>query len=215
MSALAENDTTAATKDGTEAASRVVGLTKHFSDGSFFHRRLIRAVDDVNFTLEPGKVTALVGESGSGKSTVARLLSRLYTPTEGTISFRGVDIAKARRRNLRGAFAIVDNADDGNAFRVSDADVAAKSVFAAEIPSDKCLIDDGYFRGGFRIACSEAPAQQHWNPEGFEIFRTYTVDPAGPLLSWRRVVTVHVDALSREARSQKHHGSEACGPHAG
>src|SRR5437870_2389043 len=111
-------------------------------------------------------------------------------------------------------FAITNNGDDGNAVRVPDPDVAAKSVFAAEITSDKCLIDDGYFWGRFRIACREAPAPQQWNPKGFEILRTYTVDPAGPLLSWRRVVTVHVDALSREARSQKHHGSEACGPHA-
>src|SRR5260370_28258803 len=104
-------------------------------------------------------------------------------------------------------FDIVDNADDGNAFRVPDVDVVAKSVFAAEIPSDKCLIDDGYFRGSFRIVCSEGPAQQQWNAEGFEILRTYTVDPAGPLLSWRRLVTFHVDALSRETRSQKRHGS--------
>src|SRR5713101_10094298 len=91
------------------------------------------------------------------------------------------------------AFAITNNGDDRNAVSVPDPDVAAKSVFAAEIPSDKCLIDDGYFRGSFRIVCSEGPAQQQWNAEGFEILRTYTVDPAGPLLSWRRLVTFHVD----------------------
>src|SRR5207237_3044601 len=42
--------------------------------------------------------TALVGESGSGKSTVARLLSRLYAPTTGTISFRGEDVSRVRGR---------------------------------------------------------------------------------------------------------------------
>ncbi|MDX6504041.1 MAG: hypothetical protein QOE29_1166 [Gaiellaceae bacterium] len=99
MSALLENETTA--NGAAPVALDVVGLTKHFSDGSFFNKRLIRAVDDVNFTLEAGKVTALVGESGSGKSTVARLLSRLYKPTKGVISFHGVDVSKARsRKNL-------------------------------------------------------------------------------------------------------------------
>jgi peptide/nickel transport system ATP-binding protein len=65
-------------------------LTKHF--------KKLHAVDDVSFTLEPGRITALVGESGSGKSTVARLLSRLYTPTDGTISFRGEDVSRVRGR---------------------------------------------------------------------------------------------------------------------
>ena len=59
------------------------------------------AVDDVSFTLRPGRVTALVGESGSGKSTVARMLSRLYPPTDGTILFDGKDVSDQwRRRTL-------------------------------------------------------------------------------------------------------------------
>jgi len=61
-------------------------------------RRVLRAVDDVSFELRPGSVTALVGESGSGKSTVARLISRLYEPTEGRILFRGEDVSKVRGR---------------------------------------------------------------------------------------------------------------------
>jgi peptide/nickel transport system ATP-binding protein len=80
------------------AALDVRGLTKHFSGGGLFTRHRIRAVDDVSFSLEAGKVTALVGESGSGKSTVARLLSRLYKPTAGVISFHGQDVSKARSR---------------------------------------------------------------------------------------------------------------------
>jgi peptide/nickel transport system ATP-binding protein len=43
-------------------------------------------------------VTALVGESGSGKSTVARMLSRLYPPTTGTILFGGENVSDLRRR---------------------------------------------------------------------------------------------------------------------
>jgi len=75
------------------ATLEVQGLTKEFG-----HRPPLRAVDDVSFALRPGTVTALVGESGSGKSTVARLLSRLYTPSGGSISFRGEDVSRVRGR---------------------------------------------------------------------------------------------------------------------
>ena len=80
------------------AALEVRALCKYFSLGGTFalHKSLLRAVDDVNFVLRPGRVTALVGESGSGKSTVARLLVRLYQPTHGTILFRGRDVTHIR-----------------------------------------------------------------------------------------------------------------------
>lgn len=87
----------------SSAAIEVQGLAKHFPLGGspLVRRRVLRAVDDVSFELRPGNVTALVGESGSGKSTVARLISRLYEPTEGRILFRGEDVSKVRgRRNL-------------------------------------------------------------------------------------------------------------------
>jgi peptide/nickel transport system ATP-binding protein len=52
-------------------------------------RRLLRAVDRVSFEVSQGETLALVGESGCGKSTVARLIARLYAPTEGRIEFTG------------------------------------------------------------------------------------------------------------------------------
>src|SRR6266852_2640450 len=52
-------------------------------------KRAVQAVEDTSLALYPGRATALVGESGSGKTTVARLLAGVYTPTSGTILFRG------------------------------------------------------------------------------------------------------------------------------
>jgi peptide/nickel transport system ATP-binding protein len=81
----------------------VQSLSKEFPvrGGTFLGKQMLRAVEDVSFTLRPGRVTALVGESGSGKSTVARLLSRLYEPTAGKIVYAGQDIShKHSRRAL-------------------------------------------------------------------------------------------------------------------
>jgi peptide/nickel transport system ATP-binding protein len=74
------------------------GLSKQFPVGGALHRARLHAVDDVSFSLVPGRLTALAGESGSGKSTVARLLARLYEPTAGSIVFEGRDVAGDRRR---------------------------------------------------------------------------------------------------------------------
>jgi peptide/nickel transport system ATP-binding protein len=72
------------------ATLEIRDLTKHF--------KKVHAVDDVSFTLQPGRITALVGESGSGKSTIARLLVRLYKPTAGSIHLGERDVAGDRGR---------------------------------------------------------------------------------------------------------------------
>ena len=66
------------------------GVTKVFRAPGGSGR--IRAVDNLNLTIREGESVALVGESGSGKSTIARMLVRLETPTEGIITFNGQSI---------------------------------------------------------------------------------------------------------------------------
>ena len=61
----------------------------------------IKAVDDVSFSLEKGKVFVLAGESGSGKTTIARLILRAIEPDSGSIIFDGDDITNKTDKELR------------------------------------------------------------------------------------------------------------------
>lgn len=82
----------------------VNGLTKFFPVKSGVLKRTaaeIRAVDGISFDIEKGETVGLVGESGSGKTTVGKLILGTYKPTSGVILFKGRDISKAKRRELK------------------------------------------------------------------------------------------------------------------
>lgn len=64
-------------------------------------------LQNINLTIEKGKVIALVGASGAGKSTLVDLLPRFYDVTQGSIRIDGVDIREFRLRDLRGLMGIV------------------------------------------------------------------------------------------------------------
>jgi len=62
---------------------------------------------NLNLTLEPGKLVAVMGPSGSGKSTLAKLLQGFYRPTEGRILIDGRDIRHLSANELRQYFGVV------------------------------------------------------------------------------------------------------------
>ena len=71
----------------------VEGLTKDF--------RKVRAVDDLSFTVRPGRVTGFLGPTGAGKTTTLRMILGLVTPTRGTATIGGqryADLAEPVRR---------------------------------------------------------------------------------------------------------------------
>ncbi|MEP9380681.1 oligopeptide/dipeptide ABC transporter ATP-binding protein [Aquabacter sp. CN5-332] len=69
----------------------VKSLTKHFpiGGGLFAEKKIVRAVDDVSFSVGKGETVGIVGESGCGKSTTARLLMHLMPRNSGDILFDG------------------------------------------------------------------------------------------------------------------------------
>ncbi|MFS1932040.1 ATP-binding cassette domain-containing protein [Vibrio splendidus] len=78
---------------------QVKNLVKEFTVGGGFGKEdIFRALHGVSFDLHAGKTLALVGESGCGKSTCARLMTKVYPPTEGEILFNGRDISTLKSR---------------------------------------------------------------------------------------------------------------------
>jgi peptide/nickel transport system ATP-binding protein len=62
---------------------------------------VVQALDDVSFTLQPGRSLGIVGESGSGKSTLARLVMALEAPTHGRVILDGQDLNTLSPAELR------------------------------------------------------------------------------------------------------------------
>jgi peptide/nickel transport system ATP-binding protein len=91
--------------NGGKPLIEVRDLVKHFplKQGIVLQRQVgaVRAVDGISFDVLEGETLGLVGESGCGKSTTARLITRLLEPTDGSIVYRGEDIAHSSRAELK------------------------------------------------------------------------------------------------------------------
>jgi ATP-binding cassette subfamily B protein len=83
-----------AARTGHEEAPEMLQGGIAFEGVSFsFPGTVVKVLSDVNLYLPPGSVVAVVGENGAGKSTMVKLLSRMYEPSDGRITVDGTDLA--------------------------------------------------------------------------------------------------------------------------
>jgi peptide/nickel transport system ATP-binding protein len=91
----------------TDPLLEINGIKKYYAAESGFLSRLlgrqdqVKAVDDLDLTIDRGETFGVIGESGSGKSTLIETTLRLEDPTEGEILFDGEDICEYSNKELR------------------------------------------------------------------------------------------------------------------
>jgi ATP-binding cassette subfamily B (MDR/TAP) protein 1 len=95
--------------DGKFSQSPQGGARVVFQDVEFSYpaRPGIPVLTSLSLSIQPGQFCALVGPSGAGKSTVLALLERFYTPSSGSISINGFDIAHHHGSSFRDDIAYV------------------------------------------------------------------------------------------------------------
>lgn len=91
-----------------------------------------RLLDDVSFTVEPGRTVALVGATASGKSTLTNLMTRLVDPDEGRILLDGTDLRDLAKGELARAVSVVAQ----TAFLFDDT-VRGNVTLGADVPDDE------------------------------------------------------------------------------
>ncbi|MDC1356075.1 ABC transporter ATP-binding protein/permease [Pseudomonadota bacterium] len=78
-----------------------------FKKVSFSYKDKIKALDNINFSIESGSKVALVGQSGAGKSSIINLISRFYDPLSGDIFINKINLKDVKLNSLRDNIALV------------------------------------------------------------------------------------------------------------
>ena len=122
--------------DGSGAEIPAGALQLAFDKVNFSYKDGESVLEQIDFQLEPGKVMGLLGRTGSGKTTLARLIFRLYDPTQGEIILGGVPLTQTQLRGLRKRVALVTQ--DVQLFQATVRDNI--TFFNRDIP-DRKIID--------------------------------------------------------------------------
>lgn len=78
-----------------------------FDEVSFHYSNGVEVIPKLELTVPAGQTVALVGTTGAGKSTIAKLISRFYDPTSGSLRLDGVDLRDLSSKDLRKAVVMV------------------------------------------------------------------------------------------------------------
>jgi branched-chain amino acid transport system ATP-binding protein len=108
-----------------------------------------KVVDGVSFEVREGEVFALIGPNGAGKTTIFNLISRIYDPTEGTLTFRDQDITRLRphkvaRLGIARTFQNIELFENATLLR--------NLLVGRHVHCDSGLLADGFFTRGVRAA---------------------------------------------------------------
>ena len=95
-------------RPGGLSLPRPIKLGFEFQNVSFAYPGTThRVLDQLNFTLRPGERVALIGENGQGKTTIVKLITRLYDPTEGRILLDNVDLREYDLADLHAEIGVI------------------------------------------------------------------------------------------------------------
>ncbi len=132
------------------------------------------AVEDISLHIKPGEKLAVVGENGSGKTTLIKLLTRLYTPSAGSISLDGVDLRDWNPNVLRERIGVIfqdfaryqftvgENVGVGDVRAIEDrerwrdaAEKGLSSPFIAELPAQYDTQLGRWFKNGRELSLGQ------------------------------------------------------------
>ncbi|GAB4431205.1 MAG: hypothetical protein OHK0015_17370 [Chloroflexi bacterium OHK40] len=165
-------ESTTKLKGGTKLLPRPIKNGITFENVSFCYLgRSDWAIRDLNFHINPGEKIALVGENGAGKTTIIKLLSRLYEPTEGRILIDGVELKDYDLVDLRLRIGIIfqdfvryfttlrENIGFGDTDKLSDEAEIVSTAIASGANDVALTLPQGYdtvlghwFEGGTQIS---------------------------------------------------------------
>jgi len=101
-----------------------------FEDVSFSFNGITNVLENISFTVHPGRTLGIVGPSGAGKSTIAQLIPRFYDVSAGRITIDGQDIREVTLDSLRNAVGLIQQDvflfDDGIDSNITYADPEAE-----------------------------------------------------------------------------------------
>ena len=80
-------------KNSDEVLLELSGVEKSHFKSSLFKKEETKVLHDIHFTLNQGDILGLIGESGSGKSTIAKLILKIWNPTNGVLKLHNKDLA--------------------------------------------------------------------------------------------------------------------------
>jgi ATP-binding cassette subfamily B protein len=146
-----------------------------FRNVSFTYPGTNRTVlKNFNFTLHPKEHVALIGENGQGKTTIVKLITRLYDPTEGQILLDGVDLREYSTESLHRQISVIfqdfmryemtvrENIGVGNLDRMSALDEVAHAAERSLAHTVVGRLENGYdqmlgrrFEGGVELSGGE------------------------------------------------------------